>query len=193
MKKVLYFTVFCALISCGNSQNSAVMQITPYYNVDSLIRSQVALLDSKRPSLEKRAWLKDEPDTITFSPDSAEWGRELEIFLQIDLNKPVLRDAYTVSNETGPEGEKIVAYIAKEAEDVQVDTLALYFQGDRLRKIVGSYRENSVLFDTFRKVVLQFEDFEDGVRVRAYQIDGAQKMILQDTVRYRIDAWIHYN
>ena len=121
MKKVLYFTVFCALISCGNSQNSAVMQITPYYNVDSLIRSQVALLDSKRPSLEKRAWLKDEPDTITFSPDSAEWGRELEIFLQIDLNKPVLRDAYTVSNETGPEGEKIVAYIAKEAEDVQVD------------------------------------------------------------------------
>ena len=193
MKKVLYFTVFCALISCGNSQNPAVMQITPYYNVDSLIRSQVALLDSTRPSLEKYAWLEDEPDTITFSPDSAEWGRELEIFLQIDLNKPVLRDAYTVSNETGSEGEKIVAYIAKEAKDVQVDTLELYFQGDRLRKIEGSYRDNSILFDTFRKVVLQFEDFEDAVRVRAYQIDGAQKMILQDTVRYRIDAWIHYN
>ena len=61
---------------------------------------------------------------------------------------------------------------------------------DRVRKIEAEYNARNALYKSTRLLTLEFEEVEGKSRLTSYAVDGGQKMFLDDSVQYTIDAAI---
>ncbi|MGK7393771.1 MAG: hypothetical protein ACNS62_04330 [Candidatus Cyclobacteriaceae bacterium M3_2C_046] len=191
MNRLLMVILVMMIWACeGNPTGGKT--IAKYYDLDSLIRNQVIWLDQAEPTLLKYALIDQKADTTKFEPDSAQWAKEMAIFLQLDINRPVLRDSYTINNNQENSGNVLI-YEAYEKDEVEIDYLKVYFnKASQLTRIEGLFKDQSLLYRSSRHLLLNFQSDSEKVRLSSYKVDGQQKIIFQDKVKLMVEGKVIY-
>jgi hypothetical protein len=75
-------------------------------------------------------------------------------------------------------------------EGLPVKYFKIYYQYNpsRLRKLEARFYELSSLYKSSRELTMDFQQFGDTVVLTSYSIVGGQKMMLDDSVQYRISG-----
>jgi hypothetical protein len=191
----LWVIVFALLLSA--CERKARQRTNVFYNFDSLLSTQVQLLVELQPSLEKEAVINDESEKATLRDlDSATWARELEIFRQLDLNQKTL-NAIQYRGEHGlrdaTSNLAIVQYTA--TRPLPLSYVRIYYQDtpEKIRRIEGEIFEKNRLYASGRFLTMEFTDVNGNSAVVGYEIRGAQKMILGDSMKFVIKGALTYD
>lgn len=169
-----------------------------FFNLDSLIDQQVANLSRIQPVLEKEAEINGEQETLRLEQtDSMVWAKELDIFRQLDLNTRAL-NAGRYEIETGLRDDtsnlSIIEYTAK--EELPLSHVRIYYQENprKVRRIEGSFRskKSNRLYASSRELSMELIDINSKAMLTQYQVTGGQKMIMGDSISYRIVGALTY-
>jgi hypothetical protein len=163
------------------------------YNIDSVITRQIFYLKNNGAEIRKKAVLNGQEKITIVSPkDSLDWSEELGVFLDLDvINKPIYKEQYKVEDLADKESNlRVKSYTT--TEDLPVKFLRVYYYRStgQVRKIEAQYDEANSLYTSSRFLTLEFENASDITLLTSYSVDGGQKMFLDDSVEYTIDAGI---
>jgi len=181
----------CGLLAAGcGGQNQTTASL---YDIDSILQYQVRHFINQGAEIRKKAVLNGvEKMTVILPEDSVDWEEELAIFLELDIiNRPINRNLYKVEDLSDTESNlRIKSFTA--TEELPVRYLKVYYfkTMDRVRKIEAEYNARNSLYQSTRFLTLEFEEVGGKSQLTSFAVDGGQKMFLDDSVQYTIDAAI---
>jgi hypothetical protein len=185
MRIFLFLTI--AAIITGCSEEKAV-GTKAFFNIDSLVSFQVQHLKG-RYELNKFVQIDGKEEHTRFVPDSLQWANELDIFRQIDqVNKAAFRDAYVVSDSRDTNSNLTVRELKAQGDDTPVSVVRFFYLRDPadIRKIEATMREENALYVNTRQLTMEFEPANSIQLIQRYRIEGIQKMVMSDSVRFVI-------
>lgn len=178
---IIIFTFF----SCNEAPEKVEIE---YFDLENLVSQQIQILNKYNPVLFKKATINGVDEEENKRLDSATWASELNIFLEADINKPRLSGNY-IKEVINEEDKTIITYKAKDTEKVQVSFLKIIYHIDNLIRIESLFSEKNLLYNTHRNLLMNFKEDNQGETLLIdYQISGQQKMILKDTIHYKIES-----
>jgi hypothetical protein len=187
-----FFFLICSCAFLLSACNRTSLQYDKaYFDFDSLINAQVAALIKAQSTISKKSMINGKEDDSSFVLDSLKLASELDVFRQLDvINKPLYRNTYQI--EDGEKDSKsnllIRSYTAKSPSPVPF--VKFYYRSSprELKKIESFFHEENSLYDTRRKLLLEFDDSTGSLLLSGYQLSGTQKMILNDTVNFSVNV-----
>src|SRR5690606_5245227 len=128
-----------------------------------LLQRQIFLLDSLQPEVNKITLIDGIQESQSASFDSADWLREMEIFFEIDINEPILRDAYKIEERNVGDSIRLISYLALDTENLEIEFLDVYFPNANQfpSKISAVFKEKNALYDSKRSLQLSFINKEE--------------------------------
>jgi len=187
MYRLVLFALVVSVISCSQRKNTK-----PLYPVDSLLNAQARYLSERKAIVRKVVILDGKEEEISVSPkDNTAWRNELEVFSALDvINKPVNRSYYSIEEFSDSRSNLMVKSFTTKEEDLPVKYFKIFYQNkpSRLRKLEAHFNELTSLYKSSRELTMDFQQFGDTVVLTSYSIVGGQKMMLDDSVQYRISG-----
>ncbi|MDZ7896567.1 MAG: hypothetical protein U5N85_00855 [Arcicella sp.] len=178
MKKLVYILSLVIGFSACQSETTEV-KIKKYYDLKGLIEKQIEALKSEKPKVQKNILVNESAENQTI--DSLDWAKELDFFIQADLNKPAFVSSYqTDSSSMG------VKYILKATEKLPVKFLEVNRMGEDGVEIKALVSNNNYLYDTERNLKLSLKNGQ----LIDYQIDGFQKVVFGDKKIFKVNGKI---
>ncbi|WP_375435266.1 hypothetical protein [uncultured Hymenobacter sp.] len=185
MRKGNWLGVLLLFAACEPGENATVRLVPAnrkpnYFDIKGFLDSQVAKLNRQQPVVEKQVRLRDgrlETSRVT----ETDWSKELQIFYQADINKPALRGAYKIEPVKQQEGSN-TTYKMKPGSEVSVQELAVTKAADYPKSITATIIQDNPLFYSEKKLQLQ----ADSRGLQSYSVEGIQKLVMFDTVRYTV-------
>ncbi len=180
-----------ALVSCDQRGGGT----KEYFDIDSLVDRQIMALLDANASVTKTASVDSTRDRSTFTPDSAGWATELAVFRQLEVfNKPIYAESYQRLNGVEDRNSNLRITVFRATQSIPVREFKIFYQGvpAKIRKIEADIRERNALYFSARKLILELEDYEGRAILSRYRIEGVQKMILTDSVRFSISSTVNY-
>lgn len=174
---LLLTTVLIWLSSCDRMKPDTIA-ISKYPEMEQLFTGQVARLTGKQ--LEKSVWLENESESQTLTLDTATWKKELAFLLEVNPNQP----EYVGAFEELSEGKKLILVLG-EGERGVLKKLE-YEKINGVSSIKATIHEDKDVYVHHREVALSFS----GQVLSTYSIVGYQKIMLKDTVRFKIEGQI---
>jgi hypothetical protein len=125
--------------------------------------------------------------------DTTSWKKELEIFHQLDLNKkPINKENYTIKKGLpDPESDLFICeYAAKNKQPLSI--VRIYYRDNFLnpKKIKGEIFEHNGLYSSIQHLRLTLNEIGNQTLLTHYEITGGQRMILGDSVQFKINGVI---
>ncbi|MBW3129729.1 hypothetical protein [Hymenobacter profundi] len=192
MRNIFIFLIGAGLwagaTGCGSSAEadspaSATTVRPAYFPLKEYLDAQATRLNQQQPPVEKRVTLRGSAPETTRVP-KIEWDKELQVFYQADINKPALRGAYAVDSTTLPNGTRQILYTRKPGFDNAVVRLTVVRDASGVRSVDATLQKNNPLFYSEKKLQLRGQ----AGTLDAYQVQGVQKLVLFDTLRYATNA-----
>ncbi len=191
MRSLLFgLPILILLASCKGSSEQA----DTYF--DSLIIAQVTHLSWVKASVTKVAIMDGKVGQSTFTPDTTLWRSELDVFRQLSLfERPAYRDAYRREDGVGDVKSNLVIRWYKATRKIPIPEVKFYYykQFKNLKKIEASYQQENALYATTRKLTMDFEEADGQQILISYSVEGVQKMILSDSMKFSIQSRIAYH
>lgn len=178
----------------GASAGTAGAPVRPvYYDVQGFLNEQIQHLNTTRPAVTK-AVLEDGQPAETQQTRDIRWERELTLFQEVDINRPALRDYFTVTRQQDPAtGHTTETYHRKPDAYTMVEFLEVELDGQqRLRQLRAATRQDNMLLYSHRDLALSATPVGNTSRITTYHIRGVQKLILADSTRYAVRGQIQY-
>jgi hypothetical protein len=180
-----------ALVSCEERKSAG----NKYFDMDGLINSQVHYLLKMKASVTKTASVDSANDKATIIPDSMSWVDELAVFRNLELiNKPIYAQAYEVVDGVKDDNSNLTVMTLNAKGNVPVKQFKIYYQDDRekVRRIEAHMVEQNSLYFTARKFTIELDDHQGKLALSHLNVNGIQKMILRDSVRFSISSTVNY-
>ena len=184
---------FIGLLLCiglfASGCRKQVVKDKRYIDLDSLINVQVAHLNKSKATLKKVVSIDGKNDSSSNVLDSTAWSHELDVFRQLDLiNRPIYRDAYEVKDGVKDSKSNLLICSYESLSAATVPYIRLYYQDSpaRLKKIEALYQETNSLYVSQRILKMYFDDATGKPYLTGCSIEGHQKMMLNDSVKYTI-------
>ena len=174
MKKLVYVLLIMLAISACQSE-SGEMKVKKYYDLKGLVERQIEVLKSEKPKVQKNISVNESTENQTV--DSLDWAKELEFFMQADLNKPAFVSSYRVDSSL-----RGVQYFLKETEKLPVKFLEVNRMGEDGIEIRALVSNNNYLYDTERNLRLSLQQGQ----LIDYQIDGFQKVVFGKKKMFKV-------
>lgn len=195
--RVLGMWLLCAffLASCAQEQGreEEILRIDEYYDVHGLLNRNEAMMREMEVSLRKQASFGGEQEEEIILLDSAALARELEVFRQAGINKPVLSGRYqeTITEE---EGLKVITYEADDKEELNINYLQVYLEPEtgEVEKLEALFSNQNILYNSTRLLKVEYGEVRGEQLPLSYTIDGVQKMIFSDKEEYRVEGEFIY-
>lgn len=174
------------LASCGPGDTATVRpnpanRKPAYFNLLGFLEQQSTLLGQRRPAVEKQVLLRDgQQETTRVQP--TEWAKELQIFQQADINKPALRSLYAVDSVALPSGLVRRTYRRLPGTDHPVEQLTVTSQGNVVQDITAAVAQDNPLVYSAKTLELHCQNGQ----LTSYRVNGVQKLILFDSIRYAV-------
>ncbi len=188
---VLILIVFAWFAGCSGKPS------TNKTSLDSLISKQVHELLTSHASVTKTSVLGDKEDHITYTPDSLGWEHEFEIFRQpASFERPANAVRFRMQDGIRDTRSNLTVrrYASIEGHSNGTDPgLTYYYFNDfsHLRRVEATFLQGQAMYKAARQMVIEFEE-QGGIPViTAYRLEGEQKMVLTDSVRFLIRAEIN--
>jgi len=184
--------VFIALLVSCNCEN--LKYDKPYFDFDSLVRTQVHKIGLAKATLIKKTFLNWKKDSTIFAPDTTHWKHELDAFQQLDvINKPLFKGTYQLKEQEDEHSNLLVRFLTTKMKSPVPEVKFFYQYGyKKLKRIESVFNESNVLYSTSRKLTLEFEEQQGVAMVSSYHVQGFQKMILSDSVKFSIEGKLQY-
>lgn len=185
---LLFFSVLLAA-ACQKQE----VKSKRYFDLDSLVSAQVSYLSTSNVTLKKEATISEKSSSSINTLDSAAWSHELDVFRQLDLiNQPIYSGVYTISDGVKDSRSNLLIRAYEATATSPVPYLRLFYQTKptRLKKLESLYQETNSLYHSQRKLEMYFDNTMGKPCLAGFFIEGHQKMILSDSVRYAIEAEI---
>ena len=178
MKKLVYvLSLMIGLSACQTE--SAEIKVKKYYDLKGLVERQIEALKSEKPKVQKDILVNEIAENQTV--DSLDWSKELEFFVQADLNKPAFVSSYRVDSASMG-----VKYFLKESENLPVKFLEVNRMGEDGVEIKALVANNNYLYDTERNLRLSLKQGQ----LIDYQIDGFQKVVFGKKKIFKVSGKI---
>jgi hypothetical protein len=176
------------LAACTSGREST---IDKYFDVPGFINEQMDMLNSRDAQISKTVRFGDKAESLTLSDlDLEQWQKELRIFEEHDINKPVLVDAYTIDQVTDDQGNKTTTYNLTDNSELGILKMEIKQDGeDQVSAWSSSFQEENLLYCNFRELTLTTGD--QGI-LNSYRINGYHKLMFNDTVYYQIEVDITF-
>ena len=187
---LVLFVSACVFSSCEKN-----IQTSKLFNIDSLVNEQVNLLTQNKPKLNKEAVLGQTHDDVEYVPDSLGWSKELDIFRQLEaMNKPINKTKYLIDDGLYDPGSNLTVKAFTSLEPLPVRSMRIYYDTDirKPRKIEAIFDEENSLYESSKKLLLEFQQINNKNLLTYYSIDGGQKMILSDSVTFSVKGKIKF-
>lgn len=178
MKKVVSLLIFCALLSACHEEVKE-NQTKKYLDLKGLIENQIKTLNKQKAEVQKSILMSEKSENKLIK--TINWAKELELFIQADLNKPAFIQSYQVdSSSTG------VKYTLKETEKLPVKYLNIIKVGADGITIEALVNNKNYLYETERHLKLSLKNNQ----IIDYQIVGFQKIIFGDKKSFKINGLV---
>ncbi len=189
--------IFLLSFFSGCQQSEVVSQLRnePYFDLKGLLDRQIDILDSLDPSVEINALIGKEKESITTHKDSSAWRTSLKLFMDADINQPVLQGRYAVKDSFDQQrGLKVKVYEGLQQDGLDIPYLKVYYKDSLadVRYIETMFQEENLLYTTQRFMSATFDPFNRLPRITHYKILGKQKMLFKDSIQYEMNAQINY-
>src|SRR5690554_4756885 len=102
LRKALMVLIIGLPLSCSQDKGKPMdnpIQLDKYFPLKAFVEKQVKLLDGAKVS--KSIAIKGEEDHIEVFMDAEAWRKELDIFIQSDINKASLASSYDIEESPG--------------------------------------------------------------------------------------------
>ena len=174
MRFVYPFAFVSTLLISSCTNPAQQNQPNVYYDVLGFVQRQIAELSVQRPLVNKAVAINEKKNQQTTR--DINWSRELELFIQADINKPALRSSY----EVGRPDSLTYQYRLKKSEEhlavreltVQLDSLT--HQPSRIEAILQT---SNPLYSSERHLLLESGSIAGHEwQVKHYKLSGFQKL-----------------
>jgi hypothetical protein len=185
-----WIVIICIVAAC----NQAPVSTEKFFDFEGLITDQVIQLNQSRGVLEKSVTMGLTATDSSYVPSLKGWESELEIFRDLEIiNRPTYRDAYKVDDPLADATSnlKIRQYVS---DNAPLHFVRFYYQSEfgNLKKIEAAFTEKNILYSTSRSLLMEFDDHGGEPQLIHYSMDGFQKMVLSDTVRFSVQGHINW-
>ena len=167
------FLLFTLLIS-SCSDPTQTNQPNVYYDVSGFVKGQIAVLSAQKPLIGKTVAINENRNKQTTR--AINWSRELELFLQSDINKPALRSSYQIIR---PDSLTYQYTLKKSEERLTVRSLLVKVDSvtRQPRRIEAVLQTNNPLYSSERHLLLESGPGTGRQwRVQHYAVSGFQKL-----------------
>ena len=188
--KFFWCTILVAFLCSCHQENLTYDK--PYFDFDSLVHKQVQLLSQHNCKVVKETFLNGKADSALLLPDTIQWKYELDAFQQLDaINKPLFKGNYQEQDQDDEHSNLLVhSYLFRPKSKMKspVAEVKFFYQDGRkkLKRIKSVFSEENLLFSTSRKLTIEFGELQGIPIISGYRVEGFQKMILSDTVKFAI-------
>ncbi len=171
-------------------------QLEPlYFDVASFTEQHLGAVANQRCTVSKIFKINSEEESqeMVVINDSIFWQKEFKVFLEHDINKPVLRDAFQVIKGTTEDGSAFVDYLRKDSAASGVLSMrVVYNESNQINFWESQYRDENALYSNQRYVRMDVINNPLGTRLEQYRVKGFHKLILKDSVHYEMVASLRY-
>lgn len=150
-----------------------MVDVKTYPDVDQLLKQQVFLGNQ----LTKEVWLDGISETKVLKMDSTSWSNELSFLQEINPNQTEYIGAFSGSEL--PEGKNLT--LGKK-EKGSLKNFSYIKRNGKITSINAIIHEDKDVYVHHKEVNVRFKDD----RITNFQIDGYQKIMLKDTIRFRV-------
>ncbi|WP_147920398.1 hypothetical protein [Pontibacter qinzhouensis] len=186
-KTILILGSFVALVACERPAAPPSASAAASYDLTAYLNRQTERLQKEQPMVLKSVTTQHQ-QTETIETTDLDWTDELAIFQDVDLSRPALRDFYTETTTTLPNGNTQLLYTKSETSAAPVQYLQLQLTpGRQLQRLEAMVLDKNILFYSKRKIVLTANPAENS-NISSYHIEGTQKLIFSDSLHYNIVA-----
>ena len=178
------FLLLLGLLACENSAQQTAAPV--YYDVAGYVKNQIDALTRLQPLVTKRAQMGDETERQTTR--AVNWGRELELFAQADINKPALRTSYAIAR---PDSLTYLYTLKPGEKNLTIRSLIVQLDAAtrQPRRIEATLISENSLYTSERAIVM-----ESGPRGRGgwglthYRLRGFQHLRLSDKNTFDVEG-----
>ncbi len=164
MRKLLFISLL--LVGCTESSNENATK--QYYDLAGFINQQISQLTEKKPLTQKNLSIGDKTETI--KTKDIDWNKELELFLQADLNKQSYQLSYTQDST-----QNTVVYQLKKGEKLPVKSLRIEFDEQKSPKHIEALMQvENYLYKSEKHISMDLEKKQ----LKNYQIEGWQELFI---------------
>lgn len=186
LKTIGLLLLLVATAACERPAPPTTQEAADAFDVSGYLQQQLMWLQAERPMVLKSVTTKGQP-TETVETAEVNWEDELEVFQELDINRPSLRAYYTEERVEGQGGLVSRKYTKEEGATAPVNYLHLITNESKdLQELEAVLLDENMLFYSRRKVLLKVNPATG--RMDGYRVEGVQKMIFGDSLHYRIDA-----
>ncbi|HEY9001190.1 MAG TPA: hypothetical protein VIM89_07545 [Mucilaginibacter sp.] len=165
------FILLLGIASCKRDSNAAV-DTKAFFDIKGYFEADSARLTKENPLVTKTVTHNQIPETQKVH--ISDWGTELSLFTQSDINRPAWRNSYNVSNT-----ENITVYIAKDPS-LKTQKVVVKTENNKLKWIMIINHTKNILFENTEKLSY----FPDSL----YLIQKRQSVRVLGTDTYRISG-----
>lgn len=172
MRKILFISLL--LLGCNESNNENTPKY--YYDLAGLINQQIFQLSKNQPIIKKDLLIGEKTERI--QTKDIDWKKELELFLQTDLNK----QSYKLSYAKDSTPLKVV-YQLKKGENLPVKTLKIEFDEEKSPKTIRAFIQvENYLYKSEKNLLMDL----DKKQLKNYQIDGWQELFIGKKKSFKV-------
>ncbi|MEX2591629.1 MAG: hypothetical protein WD426_02560 [Anditalea sp.] len=162
--------IFGLILSCKQDEGQPMdnpTQIDKYFLLKDFVEKQISLLDGAK--VRKFTSIKGEEESSVLEVDAEKWRKELDIFIQADINKSALISSYETE-----ENSNFQIHRLKPGEESPIQEMKVAYEGNQVSQISFiSHQEN--LFYTAGSVGRLIVDTTSG-KIKRYHVTGTQKV-----------------
>jgi hypothetical protein len=157
-----------------------------YYDVKGFIESQIQLLNQTKPAVEKTMVVGNDQEKRT--TNEVNWQKELELFVQADINKPAYRQSYAIARPDSLTYE----YTIQTQEDLPVRYLKVVLDkpDGQPTLIEAKVMAQNKLYESEKNLMMRCARKSGNWRVASYQIKGFQELVISDRKPFDVSVEI---
>jgi hypothetical protein len=173
--------------SCNSSERGQKDTKT-YFDLKGFVNEQITYLSARKPLVVKTLFADGKSEK--HSSKEINWSRELELFVQSDINKPAYQKSYKV---TRPDSLTYIYTLnAGETLPVQQLTISLDSTSKMPRTVRASVLSKNRLYESKKDIEFQCGAYSGKWSILSYRISGYQKLAVWDAKRFDIKGLIRF-
>lgn len=169
-------------------QTPAERQEAPnqYYDVKGFVQQQIVMLSRQKPMVNKLMVVSGEQEKR--STTEVDWQKELELFVQADINKPAYRNSYSINRPDSVTYE----YRIQTEEDLPVRYLKVVLNepGGNPALIEAQILSENKLYESEKNLLLRSDEQGGDWRVKSYRIQGFQELAISSRKPFDVQATV---
>lgn len=180
IKKTIWIFFLTTIIACQTETSDKEDFDPPYFQLEQFIEGQASKLEGR--SLQKEIQIKETVEKLEIKPNQEEWLRELDFFIQADINRPALAQAYSITKD-----DSETTYDLKKGEKSKLKSMKIFYNENReVKRIEFVIGSENTFYETETTGWLLIDDASG--MIDSFEIDGKQEVVFLDPILMQVKA-----